>query len=259
MTEEAEAQEVEARDYEAEASQQGWKPREEYQGDPDNWVDAETFVQRGEQFVGLMKPRLDKLEKQLRYQEKLNKDMSEYVKTFQTQKQKEIEQLEAKVKEARKQAVAQGDGDAFEKAEQQLADIQTQKQEASRTNEPEIPEYAQDWLNENSWYNSDFALRSLADSYSDRLRTTNPNLVEREHLDKVAEFVKSEMPHKFKRAGGGSPSVEGEAGRRSGTTETSNAQTYNNLPPEAKATCTRLINEGIIKDKNEYARLYFEQ
>ena len=250
----------EERDYENEARQQGWKPQEDYEGDPERWVDAQTFVERGEQFVGLLKPKLDKLEKQLRYQESVNKDMKKYVKEFQSAKQKEIEQLETKLKEQRKQAVAAGDGEAFERAETELQNLQDQKKGMAPPKEaqPEPPEWAQDWLSENQWYEKDPVLRRFADAYSDELRTLNPSLTEREFLDSVSEHVKAEMPHKFTNSRK-SPDVEGSGGRRSEPEGNSNAQTYNNLPAEAKATAKRLINEGIIKDKEEYARLYYEQ
>jgi len=241
------------RNYESEASQQGWKPEEDFSGDPERWVDAQTFVERGEQFVGLMKPRLDKLEKQLKYQEKLNTDMKGYVDAQERRSQKEVKELQAQLKDTRKRAIATGDGEAFEKADEQLKEL-----DAQPTAPPQEQPWVTEWLGENSWYNSDTTLRVVADNYSDQLRMLNPSLTEKEFLDKVSEHVKAEMPHKFVNPNSRqSPDVEGDGGRLSGGGD-STAQTYKNLPPEAKATCTRLIKEGIISDKEEYATLYFE-
>ena len=36
--------------YEAEAREQGWKPKEGYEGDPEKWRPAKEFVERGELF-----------------------------------------------------------------------------------------------------------------------------------------------------------------------------------------------------------------
>ena len=36
--------------YELEAREQGWKPQDEYEGDPNKWRPAKEFVERGELF-----------------------------------------------------------------------------------------------------------------------------------------------------------------------------------------------------------------
>jgi hypothetical protein len=51
------------RDYEAEARQQGWRPKEEFQGDPDRWTDAETFARRADEVLPILKKR-DRILKQ---------------------------------------------------------------------------------------------------------------------------------------------------------------------------------------------------
>ena len=40
--------------YESEAREQGWKPKEEYEGDPEKWRPAKEFVERGELFGKIM-------------------------------------------------------------------------------------------------------------------------------------------------------------------------------------------------------------
>jgi len=41
-------------------------------------------------------------------------------------------------------------------------------------------------------------------------------------------------------------------------TQDPNARTYNNLPEEAKAQCNKDVTRGLVKSKEEYAKLYFE-
>lgn len=258
----------EERDYEAEARAQGWKPPEElpedFKGEP---VDAKTFVERGEQFVSLLKPRLDKMEKKLQYQEQINQDFKAQIERERAQKRQEIEQLENQLKQARRQAVTDGDGDAYDEAERQLEQLQSQKAEYEQSQAPtatgfdpnEIPDWAVQWERENPWFGQDTTATAVAEKFAVELRESNPYLSEKEFLDEVAKHVKNELPHKFRKSPGQhAPDVEGEGGRRSPTSPGgSNAKNYNNLPNDAKKECSRLINEGIIKDKEQYAEIYF--
>ena len=50
---------TEERNYEDEASKQGWKPESEYSGKAP-WTDAKTVVQKGGKIAGILKSRLAK-------------------------------------------------------------------------------------------------------------------------------------------------------------------------------------------------------
>ena len=39
---------VQTNPYEGEAREMGWRPKEEWQGEPEKWRDAKEFVERGE-------------------------------------------------------------------------------------------------------------------------------------------------------------------------------------------------------------------
>ena len=46
---------------EEKAKAMGWAPKEEFRGDESKWVDAEEFVKRGENYVGIAKENIDRL------------------------------------------------------------------------------------------------------------------------------------------------------------------------------------------------------
>ena len=46
-----EQQTEQPRDIEAEARKHGWRPKEEFKGDPARWTDAETFVKRADEVM----------------------------------------------------------------------------------------------------------------------------------------------------------------------------------------------------------------
>ena len=51
-------QEVSAED---KARAQGWRPQEEYNGNPDNWKTAEQFIEDGNKIAPIQKERNDRL------------------------------------------------------------------------------------------------------------------------------------------------------------------------------------------------------
>lgn len=53
------------RDWEAEARQTGWVPKEEFRGDPQKWIDAQSYVQKGETFIPLLRKSNSELKNRL--------------------------------------------------------------------------------------------------------------------------------------------------------------------------------------------------
>jgi len=43
------------------AREMGWRPKEEFRGDVEKWVDAETFVSRGENFIPILRKDREQL------------------------------------------------------------------------------------------------------------------------------------------------------------------------------------------------------
>ena len=246
------------RDYEEEARSQGWKPKEEF-GDDDKWVDAKTFVERGEQFVGILKPRIDKLERKLQYQEQVNRDIANQYKRLEESEKRKRQQLEEELVALRKKAIEENDGEAFEEADTQLNQLRQNKSPDTNT-EATPPSWFNDWMVDNAWYGKDTVMRSVADGIAQELRDAGTYLTGREFMDAVSERVKAELPHKFenpRKARQSDPDVEPTGGRK--TTVNSDAATWDNLPAEAKKECTRLIKEGVIKSKEQYAEIYYAE
>lgn len=255
------------RDYEQEASNQGWKPLENFSGDPEKWVDAKTFVERGENYVGILKDRYEKLERRFEQQIQVTEDIKKYYQKEQEAKQREIDQYIKQLEQARSQAITNGDGQAFQKAENDLKAAQNKKAEIATTNiTASTPQWALEWASENPWYGKDTALTALAETFAAELRQEQPFLAEKDFMEKVTERVKAEMPHKFsnpkKRQAVPDVEIAGEPpDSPRGTSGGGNA--YKDLPAEAKGTFNRLVKEGIFKNDDaaraRFAQRYFEE
>ena len=59
--------------YESQAREQGWKPKEEYEGDPNKWRPAKEFVERGELFT-----KIDSMGKELKETRKALKMLQDH-------------------------------------------------------------------------------------------------------------------------------------------------------------------------------------
>jgi len=257
----------EERNYESEAREQGWVPPEEFNGDPDKAVDAKTFVERGEKYVGFLKPRVEKLERALSHQEQLNQDMLAQRERERASETKRIEKLESDLKAARQAAVTAGDGQAFQKAEEQLETLKERKQslqQAPQSNPAQQdgspPPWFQEWHQENDWFGTDPTATAVAQQYAQQLREMNPTLKDGAFMQKVEEFVKAELPQKFGKKVTSDPAdVELGSSRGGDNTSRKSGQKYVNLPADAKKECNRLIAAGFVKDKEQYAQIYFEE
>jgi hypothetical protein len=104
----------------------------------------------------------------------------------------------------------------------------------------------QSWLDKNAWFGEDRRMTSIANGIGEGLRLEFPGLKGEAFLEKLDEALAEEFPNRF---GGKSKSpstnrVESGSGRQSRSS--SNAQSYENLPSEAKAACDRFVKQKLM-------------
>lgn len=243
------------RNFEQEAEKQGWRPKEtfvENGGDEGKWVDAKTFVERGESSAPILKSRLEKLERRQVHLESVNESLTKHHNRMLEKEQVRRQELMSQLEEARANAVAEGNAKAFKEADKQLKHLEKQQMEEpvqaqGNAVDPEIDA----WLSENTWYSEDSHLQAMADGYADKLRKRNPNLKGRAFLEEVGEYVSGfvktrEGPKSKKREASEEEHVPTRE-RESPKSE----RTYANLPADAKRECNRLMSEikGFTKDQ----------
>ena len=82
---------IESDPYESEAREQGWRPKEEFEGDPEKWRPAKEFVERGELFG-----KIDTLGKELKETKKALKMLQEHnSKVKETEFKRAVEELKS--------------------------------------------------------------------------------------------------------------------------------------------------------------------
>src|SRR3972149_6496674 len=60
-----------------EAKQFGWVPQDDFKGDPEQWRDAATFLQRGKEINGFLRKDLEKIQKTLQQRDHDVQEMRE--------------------------------------------------------------------------------------------------------------------------------------------------------------------------------------
>lgn len=258
-------------DYESKAREQGWVAKEEYRGDESNWVDAQTFVQRGEQIMPILRKNNEKLLKELKEARAVAEEARNTAKEFQKfqkeqyeRKARELEQELVTLKQAKRDAVSSGDGDRLVDIDEQIdavkADQAAARAEASKAIETPPPQQTveptlQNWLDKNEWFGVDARTTGIANGLGEAIRRENPSLVGKAFLDKLDEELASVLPQKFGKTRPTNPMDS--TGSNSGAGRPAKAKkSYENLPADAQAACDRFLKQGLIKSKEDYVANY---
>jgi len=246
-------------DYEAIAKDQGWDPT--YDGP--NKKSAKQFVEDGEKIQPILqanlrkeRQRVEALEARLQEtEENTKRSLSAMQKHFERETQRQIAEIQAK----KKQAVKNADEEAFEKLEAEEKELLKAKpEEESETKDFRADPVVQQWEKDNSWYGADEELTDFADFYSQRLRKKTDK-TGKDFLELVGEQVRKQFPDKFKNPRKQNFTAAAPSTRSQPTKTTS----FDSLPPSAKRNFDYAVTRGLIKDtpesRQQYAKDFSEE
>lgn len=285
------------RDYTAEATKMGWKPKEEFRGAPERWTDAETYVKKGEEYLPLIKASNrnlqesnDALNTRLTELERINRANAAALEAIQETNREQtvqnaartIEEIAVQITDAREAGDVQRElallrehqetTDKLAKAKVKPTTIATHTQTgggngADATQNPVF----QQFLKDNPWWNADPVMRAASIEIQNQLVATgeiSAATPAAERLEIVAEATKKRFNVKDNSRRGSTNRVEGGGGPGSGSSGTSNSGSYNDLPADAKDACSRaakrlVFGEGrkykdVAAWQASYAKSYFE-
>lgn len=214
------------------AREKGWKPKEEFQGDPDEWIPAKEFVERGPLYDALHKA--NKEIKRL----KQNQDAfrEHYNKVEETAKQKAISALKMDLDEA-----------AEERDIKKALDIKDrinaieQEQPVESTRDTTYDK----WVENNSWYDKDKTMRQFATGIGYGLRSEHPDWTLDEVFSEVTKMTKETFPEKFENPNRVKPSVV-EGAKNKPKSPSKKVPGFNSLPDDARLNYKRLVKSGIL-------------
>lgn len=270
------------------ARESGWRPKEEFRGDPEKWVEADVWVTRGENFFPIIKADRDRARAEAQELRAKTKELSDLLtasqEAIQALKEHQSETTKRHVKAAEsalktrlREAREAGNLDEELAIQDELTDLRAAREAAPApapkpAPAPPAPAAPTEdpataaWVGANPWFTSNARKRGYAMGVADEIRNdpATKGLVGKaffEELDRrLADdpVINPPAPNKF--ADGkpaGSPSTSGASGRKLG---------YADLPADAKAACDSqaklLVGPGrAFKNADEwranYAATYF--
>ena len=264
----------EAEALEAEARASRWKPKEEWRGPEEAWVDAKTWVETQRKLKPLvelnnknLKNELNKLRQELQDAKLTISEFGQlYGKMTEAAYKRAIEEVKGQLREARKE----DDPDRVDALQEQIDNL---KEASKNIQIPKVREsnssaglqVLNEWASENTWWNekTNPRLYFAADGIAKALSNEKPHLIgTRDFLDEMHRRVKELLPDEFKPRSKASM-VDGSSESRSTVGRTPGKKTYAMLPPEAKAACDRMTDPkraGYIPGytKEKYVETYFE-
>lgn len=248
------------RDWEADARAMGWSPKAEFKGDKSHWIDAKSFVERGEQVMPILKAQNKALLKRMSSMEKTMRQAQEF---FSKSEQRGYERAMAEIKAKQRQAVELGDTDAFDEAEAEMAELEREVGRSGKE-EPSGADAAEAFIEfraENDWYNNNKLLTDYADLLGRKTPLDKSGMEPDEYFEWIAEQVKDKFQNKYPEAFGltkkptAKPRSAVEA--PSQVRPRAGSKTAADLPPDAKRQMQRFVDMGLFKDLNAAAKEYF--
>jgi len=189
---------------EQQAIEQGWRPKEEWEGDETKWRDAKEFVERGELYS-----KIDTMGRDLKDTKKALKMLQEH-----HSKLKEVEYNKAvqELKATQKLNLEKGDADAYLETTELLTDLKAE-QKAREVYQEQMPEQVDPrftaWVEKNKWYAQEPAMKKHADLIGEVYARQNPDLEPVDVLAYVAKEIREKFKEKFVNPNRNKQTVEG--------------------------------------------------
>lgn len=192
---------------ETKALSMGWRPKEEWNGDETDFIDATEFVRR--------KPLFDKIESQKVFYDRKIKEvegtLNSLAQHHQKVKETEYERAFKDLKEQKRAAMKEGDtivaleledkmDDLTTTHKEELKVLQEEQQSNKVVNSGPSPEFVI-WSKENKWYMSDEEMHDFADgtaaSFVQRSKIKGDLITEDDVFKYVDKQVRKAFPEKF--------------------------------------------------------------
>lgn len=229
------------------AVEKGWRPREEYDGDPDRWRSAETFL-------ALEEP-IKRIEQQSKELKQIRNVLAEFKQHHTKVKEAEYERALKVLQKQKNQAMIDGEHEKFFELEEQIDEVKAEKEEIVKEAARPIPQEQgpapefQAWVSRNKWYSDEPEMRRKADKIGLGYATSGDS--PDEVLRQVEQDIRRMYPEKFKNAAA-SRAAAVEAPTRSGRSPDAGKD---DLDEDQRRVMRRFVEQGVITEEQYRADL----
>ncbi len=235
-----------ARDFDGEARDLGWRPQDEFKGDPKLWVDAETFVKRGEEMMPILKTQLKSVKQELA---DLRRQSAKAQEFFSNAEKRGYERALADIKAKGEAAAEVGDAAGVRAAMDEMARLEKPKEPEKQQTEQISREDFVDWRINNDWYGKDTTKTAYADLIGDELAGKNTGgALTKADFEEISRRVEERFKEKTP------PKSAVEAPTRPSAKR--GEKSFSDLPPEAQRMADKWVKSGLIKSREDYLKSY---
>jgi hypothetical protein len=238
--------------YEEQARKKGWRPQEEFAGDPEEWVSAKEYMGRRE--------ILDKLHESRQEIKELKKGMGGVHDLIRRREEIAVRKALEQLQTQRTEAIQNGDVNAVETYDKNIKEAEREIENIAAPKERELSDEAKEWIEErkSQWINYDnpenAEMSKRAIQIEQHLSAAKPYLTDRERLNFVEQEIKALYPHRFKTdVRPNMRTVESDTGRLNGGKKSSLK-----ITSEMKEMADRFVRLGTFKTRDEYYKLLEE-
>jgi len=232
----------------------GWTPKDEFKGNPEDYVDAATYIRRSKDITESKNNQIGSLKRQL-------KEISSVVQELKTHNERvnktEVKRLEGELevlKKERKVAITDGDVEKVEEIEQKISVLHTDASDTlkavnKKDESTEVPENTDwvAWKKANSWYGTDDEITAFADKFALKYEGAPFKRV----LELVREEAERVFPDKFPKndkAENKAAINPVEPGTRKSSTKT--RFTKADLTASQRAIMGKFIKQGVMSEED---------
>jgi hypothetical protein len=187
------------------ALNKGWAPKEDWDGDPEMWVDAGEFLRRGE-----LMDRISDQTRQLRSSQDEIKALREGMDVLTKHNKKIAEQEYSKamrdLKEAKLEAIESGESRKVVELDDRIEELKEERRKLEDSNNRETDpknnpqdqqpdSYVLQWVKDNPWYEQDVILKGATDALVQDYIAKNPQ--DAGNYRKILSHVETEISQNF--------------------------------------------------------------
>jgi len=244
--------------YEAKALEKGWKPKDQFEGDPAEWRDAREFLDRGELLDTIhgANRKVKQLENALKHFAELHKTVSI------TAYNKALKDLKAR----QAVAVENADRDEFEAVSREIDETQIQlnkevenvsKVTSEIDSAEDIETVFKSFVSKNAWYETNPEAKEYADEQGQLFKAKNPNTSFQDMLNYVETKTKKlfkELDPNRKPA----PQVLGNSRTSNGVNKKTDRLDYSEFSELELKIASDMARNKVVSSRDEYLRMIKE-
>lgn len=250
-------------DLEVEARKYGWKPKEEFDLEPDGWVDAEKFLSFPKTQLKMRNDTIRDLRGEIENLKKSQTEEFDRIKAtnkvalerVRKQEQERFDAEMSRIREGKRQAVEVADTDAFDRLDAQEKALKPPAPvEPQQTGpDPLVAKYRA----ENEWAQDPALFNDAVQVVQAALNSGMQFADTQAQLDYAERAIQRRYPHMFQKPETPAPRPKVDPGGMGlGAKRGKGAA---DLPPEAAKIAKEFVEEGIFKSVDDYAKDYWAQ